>query len=51
MSTTNARNSWGVLDHALASHTWNWQPTTTTTEILTEIATFADQTLHLTPDT
>jgi CDP-paratose 2-epimerase len=33
---------WMVLDHTLASETWNWQPKTPINEILTEIANFAD---------
>lgn len=33
---------WVVLDHSLASETWNWQPTTPVESILEEIATFAE---------
>lgn len=35
---------WVVLDHALATTTWDWRPQTTTEQILQEIATFADAT-------
>lgn len=34
---------WVVLDHSLASETWDWQPTTSITSILEEIADFADR--------
>jgi CDP-paratose 2-epimerase len=33
---------WVVLDHALASKTWKWQPATPVEEILQEIATHAE---------
>ncbi len=33
---------WVVLDHSLATATWNWQPATPVNQILTEIADFAD---------
>lgn len=33
---------WVVLDHSLASESWNWTPEITTEQILTEIADFAD---------
>lgn len=33
---------WVVLDHRLASAAWDWQPETSATEILSEIADFAD---------
>ncbi|MDB4537883.1 NAD-dependent epimerase/dehydratase family protein [Akkermansiaceae bacterium] len=33
---------WVVLDHSLASETWDWQPTTPIATILEEIATFAE---------
>ena len=34
---------WVVLDHRLASKTWDWKPETSVQQILTEIADFADQ--------
>ncbi|MFC7338078.1 NAD-dependent epimerase/dehydratase family protein [Haloferula chungangensis] len=34
---------WVVLDHSLATETWGWKPTTSVTDILEEIADFADQ--------
>ena len=34
---------WVVLDHALASQVWDWQPQSTTDDILTEIAEHADR--------
>ncbi len=33
---------WVVLDHSLATSIWGWQPRTTTDQILSEIADFAD---------
>lgn len=33
---------WVVLDHSLATKTWNWQPATSIQQILTEIADFAE---------
>lgn len=33
---------WVVLDSSLARSTWNWEPTMSTDEILSEIAAFAD---------
>jgi len=33
---------WMVLDHRLATATWNWMPQTSTSEVLCEIADFAD---------
>ncbi len=35
---------WVVLDHSLATALWNWQPQTTTEQILREIAAYADAT-------
>jgi CDP-paratose 2-epimerase len=34
--------SWVVLDHTLATDTWDWNPSTSTESILEEIARFAD---------
>ncbi len=34
---------WVVLDHSLATKTWDWKPETSVQQILTEIADFADQ--------
>jgi len=34
---------WVVLDHSLASATWNWQPTIPVASILEEVAAFADR--------
>ncbi|BDS07621.1 CDP-tyvelose epimerase [Oceaniferula spumae] len=34
---------WVVLDHTMASNTWNWQPQTPVETILEEIAEFADR--------
>jgi len=33
---------WVVLDHAFASSSWGWRPQLSTTDILSEIATFAE---------
>lgn len=33
---------WVVLDHTLATQTWGWTPSTTTDQILNEIADFAE---------
>lgn len=33
---------WVVLDHSLATETWDWRPETSVESILTEIADFAD---------
>jgi CDP-paratose 2-epimerase len=33
---------WVVLDHTLATQTWDWQPTTTVETVMQEIAEFAD---------
>ena len=32
---------WVVLDHSLATKTWGWQPTISTTQILEQLAAFA----------
>jgi CDP-paratose 2-epimerase len=37
---------WVVLDHALASRVWNWQPATPVEDILQEIATHAEANPH-----
>lgn len=37
---------WVVLDHALTSKTWNWQPATPVEDILQEIATHAEANPH-----
>jgi CDP-paratose 2-epimerase len=37
---------WVVLDHTLASETWNWNPATSVTSILEEIAAFAEANPH-----
>ena len=34
---------WVVLDHSLATESWDWKPETSVQQILTEIADFADQ--------
>jgi CDP-paratose 2-epimerase len=33
---------WVVLDHALASNSWGWTPQLNTSNILSEIAAFAE---------